>query len=259
MAGATLTQITDGTGVPWLFLPGGPGMGAQYLKGFAQLVHWDAPLYLVDLPYEQPNLEFYQQTLIDTSRSLGRCLWVGHSFGGMLLQTIPELQTWMAGLILANTAPDNQWFQTFAARASAQNLPNVSKLRKQLLDTPSDELYKSYMLNSIDYYFTPNGITEGLKLFHNCEFHVKPYLWGIEYFHPTYQATYIPQCPTLIIKSQADHMIPLNCFDPKPYQSKPFSQVTIKAAGHFPWIEQPDDVASAIHQWVSSVSLNGAD
>lgn len=243
-----LTQVQEGEGVPWFFLPGGPGMGSESLHDLILLLNLRNPLYQVDLPeicIDATNpanaLEQWQQAILDVSAHFGQVVWLGHSFGGMLLQTIPELDAYLQGLVLANSAPDNTWFTSFAQRAAALKLPNVSQLRKNLLEHPSDDNYKSYMLNSIDYYFTPKGVTQGLSIFQQCHFQVKPYLWALEHFHPSYQALWIPDCPTLILSGELDPMTPATSFNQSPYQASQFQHKMIKQAGHFPWVEDPEE------------------
>lgn len=243
---------TDGT--PWLFLPGGPGMGSESLKDLIFALDIDTPMYRVDLPDDGGNrvgkpitLDRWQQAILEVSRHFEEVVWVGHSFGGMLLQTIPALEQYTAAIALLNTAPDNTWFKTFAQRSKQSKLPNISELRKNFIANPNDDSYKAFMLNGIDYYFTPQGVTQGIRLFQSLPFNHQAYLWAMQYFHPVYTNSWVPNIPTLLLTSSDDHMTPPDAFDSEDYQQSNFMHANINHAGHFPWIEQPELVASSFN------------
>jgi pimeloyl-ACP methyl ester carboxylesterase len=241
-------------------LPGGPGMGSESLIELIHALEIDAPLYRVDLPDDGKNiigqsisLQRWQQSILEISNYFGQVIWTGHSFGGMLLQTIPELESMCQALVLMNTAPDNFWYSTFSDRASKLALPNISVLKKTFMDTPNDEHYKAYMLNSLSYYFIHQGLFAGLKLFQRLPFNHLPYLWALKAFHPVYRAKWTPQIPCLILTSSEDHMTPKDLFKAPKYHTDNFMHVNIPKAGHFPWIEQPELVAKGVSSFISGL------
>ncbi|HET9843574.1 MAG TPA: alpha/beta hydrolase, partial [Gammaproteobacteria bacterium] len=149
----------------------------------------------------------------------------------------PELEKQLVGVVFLNTAPDNYWYRSFAERSKQQDLPNVSLFRKQLLEHPCNAHYAEYLLQSLRYYFREAFLEQGKQLFLTLPFNYKPYFWAIEHFHPTYQASWIPAMPCLIVGSEFDVMTPPDVFEQTPYRANNFRHVTISNAAHFPWIE----------------------
>lgn len=257
---ARLTVHQEQPGLWWLLLPGGPGMGSESLADLLPCLKGLGSVATLDLPDDGGHrlglpitLERWQKALLEQVQHLPNVVLVGHSFGGMLIQTLPELQKHVLGMVLLNTAPDNQWFKDFGQRAKAHGLVNVSRFRESLLKQPSDEAYAQYMLHSLDYYFTAQSYVKGLILFQSLPFNCQAYLWAFREFHPVYQACYIPSCPLLIMSASLDFMTPAHVFDKPGYDQANISQVVIEQGAHFPWLEQPSKVRDAFQAFAKGL------
>ena len=72
---------------------------------------------------------------------------------------------------------------------------------------------------------------------------------------PSIQAKWIPKTiPTLILAGAEDRITPLKLFrNDKRFNQKNITFKSIKAAGHFPWIENPAEVAEAFNVYVNQL------
>jgi pimeloyl-ACP methyl ester carboxylesterase len=241
----------------WLFMPGGPGLGSESLLDLTQDLQLPGSLWHIDLPQDGSNriadyeisLKSWQDALLESVQVFERPILVAHSFGAMLALTIPKLGDHLKGLVLLNTAPSSKWIATSRALMHKHNLPDPSAVKKRYKDNPSDAGLKQFTLDeaTLPYFFTRKGQIRGKVLLEALPFNHLSYDWVGTQFHPNYQATWIPECPTLIIGSEYDYLTPLDLF----YESTQFlrSNITfahIPNAGHFPWIENFIDVQKAL-------------
>ena len=259
--GVRLTFDKKEPGPNWIFIPGGPGMGSESLLSLTKHLPLKGSLIRLDLPNDGRNrqnspidLKTWQTALLDAVKGFKHVILVGHSFGAMLIQTMPALEPLLKGVVFITSGPNNTWYKTFAARAQHQNLPNVSGLRKAFLENPSDESYRHYMIHCLPYYFLPKGMIEGGRLFKSLPYHHKPYLWALEHFHPVSKANWVPKIPCLIINAENDYVVTDNPFHQPAYQAKNIDQVVIPKAGHFPWIENLPEVKQAFLNFEKKLS-----
>jgi pimeloyl-ACP methyl ester carboxylesterase len=125
-----LINNRPGNNLDWVFLPGGPGLGSEYLREFALSLKLPGSTWLLDMPGDGSNqfagksLDYNQwpQDLAKAVNSLDHVVLVAHSFGGMLALSSPELQNHLSGLILIDTAPNNQWMHGSGGSCSNCNI-----------------------------------------------------------------------------------------------------------------------------------------
>ena len=236
-------------------------MGSQSLYDLIPCLSALGSVATLDLPDDGAHrlglpitLQRWQQALLNAVKAHDQVVLVGHSFGGMLIQTVPELQSHVIGLVLLNSAPDNQWFTGFGQRAKRQGLVNVSSFKQAFMQEPSDETYADYMIHSLDYYFTSASYVKGLSLFQSLPFNAQAYLWALREFHPVYQASYVPECPLLIVQSELDFMTPVGLFDSPDYQQDHIRHYRVDKGAHFPWLEQPLQIQEAFGAFAQSLA-----
>ncbi len=82
----------------WLFLPGGPGIGAESLEDLVQAVAPPGQAWLVDLPGDGSNprdgdpFRHWPGILLEAAQALPDAVFVGHSTGAMYLLSVPDLE-----------------------------------------------------------------------------------------------------------------------------------------------------------------------
>ena len=241
-----LINSRRGNNLNWVFLPGGPGLGSEYLREFALSLELPGQTWLLEMPGDGSNqftekpIDYSQwpQDLATAVNSLDRVVLVAHSFGGMLALSSPELQDHLSGLILMDTAPNNQWMHSSSCSGSNCDIPKTTPTMTNYEKNPSDPGLKQVALNMGPLFFSPAQIKEGTRLLEDLPYNHLPYDWINKHFNPTYQAKWIPQTiPTLIISGTEDILTPVSLFQ----QDKRFNRPNIKTiliphAGHFSWI-----------------------
>jgi pimeloyl-ACP methyl ester carboxylesterase len=239
-----------------VFLPGGPGVGSSYFTALTDKLDINANLWLLDLPDNGDNLKEnvdftkWSKHLVRAIDSLDNVIIVGHSFGGMLILSEPEISQHVKAIILLNSSP----IPHFAAAEKERikyNLPSLDKMVEKYAQNPSNETQKELAIAAADYYFTPGYKERGKELLRQGAYNHRPLDWGLSKFFAEYKS-FVPTVPTLIIGADQDHITPLYSFkEDLRYNTKPhISIVEIKDAGHFPIIEKPEEVRRTIKEFV---------
>jgi pimeloyl-ACP methyl ester carboxylesterase len=229
----------------WLFLPGGLGMGSEYLVNFVEQLRLAENLYVGDFPGDGSNrnidnitYDILKNGLIEVIRELSPCILVTHSFSGMLALTIPELENIAEGLVIMNSGPNNSWINELNVTQQKNNLPNILDDTVRFYKNPTDKNLHKLFIACIPYLFHPSEIKSGQEIIENSSFNANSRLWADQYFHPTYKNTWIPKTlPTLIIGSTNDNLLPSLLFErEKAFIKENIKIVTLNQTGHFPWI-----------------------
>lgn len=242
--GYRINQITEGAPYTWLFLPGGPGLGSEYLADFCKKLTLPGAIVLVDYPQDGTNtqgelgIKNWQEGLIDLLKFFAKPILVTHSFSGMFALSMPELENYLAGLVLMNTTPENSFFQHVSAMQKKHYLPDLVPAASQYHLNPANETYKEFWNIYKHYCFTAEEMMEGEKTVPFFAFNNAPYYHAIEHFYPHYQCTWYPsQVPTMTIASENDFICPPQAFLQKEqFLAKNIINKVIDKAGHCPWL-----------------------
>lgn len=255
-----LVSSSEEGNLNWLFLPGGPGLGAESLLPLLKILQLTGKLWLLDLPGDgsnttsnnQESFKSWPAALIEATRSFNHVILVAHSTGGMYALSLPELEKHLEGLVLLDSAPDATWQISFAEIMKKQPIPGWQALQEKYEKNPSNEALKALTLASAPYLFTKKGQSSGIESLCSLPYNYETCQWSEKHFDRTYQAQWIPKTiPTLILAGEEDQITPLKLFQ----NDKRFSQEniiikSIKGAGHYPWIENPAEVAEAFNFYV---------
>ncbi len=235
----------DNIKVNWLFLPGGPGMGSEYLNQLVTNLDLPGTLIIGDFPgdgsnrnLDEINYEYWKSGLIEVLNTLTPCILVTHSFSGMFALTVPELENILKGLVIINSAPSHNWQKVLADTATTYNLPNITNEVKALYNNPTDEQLKLLFQATIPYLFLQHEVQLGNDLLEISAYNVKTRIWADQYFHKTYTHSWIPNMlPTLIIGSHDDRLLPIKLFlQDEEWLRQNIKIVELRNTGHFPWL-----------------------
>lgn len=237
----------------YVFIPGGPGLGSESLIELVELLSasLNDNLWLLDLPNDGSNrsehfsFANWRQALIEVSETLPNLVLVGHSTGGMYLQSIPELENKISGLVLMDSAPDCSWQAAFEQFCSQHPIDGMENVLQNYMASPNDETLKQLTVISAPYCFTEAHQEIGKQLFNNLPINYETTAWSATHFDSIYQATWIPKIiPTLIFSGEQDKITPISNFSQKKeYLRDNITIDMIKDAAHFPWIENPKKIA----------------
>ncbi|WP_181160340.1 alpha/beta fold hydrolase [Streptomyces solincola] len=243
----------------WLFVPGGPGLGSQSVAGLARAAEVPGTAWLVDLPGEGSNrgvpqvpdrpYERWPHVLLEAVEAFDDVVMVGHSTGGMFLLALPELEARLAGLCLVSSAPHAGWRQTFSQWAEAHPIPGLGRAAKAYAQDPNDDTLRALTLAAAEWNFTPTGLAAGRALLENLPYCHAAAAWADAHFDDTYQARWKPGNggpATLIVSGAEDHVVDQGLWQDDEASTHPrVLRRTIEGAGHFPWIENPQEVRAA--------------
>lgn len=236
----------------WLFLPGGPGLGSESLSELTQILQLPGTMWHLDLPGDGSNIttnnsEYFSHwsvALVEAVKAFDKVILVAHSTGGMQALATPRLEELLAGLVLMDSAPDTSWQNIFMKYVKQHPIPKVEKLQKIYNENPNNEVLKQLIVASAPYLFTTSGLKKDISFLEKLPINYQTCEWSAQHFDSTYKAKWIPKnIPTLILGGSEDCITPLRLFAQSPdFQRDNIFIREIKDAGHYPWIENPEQV-----------------
>ena len=247
--------------VNWMFVPGGPGFGSEALSGLTQLIKDKIPgvIWHFDFPNDGSNILQdksilnWHISLTQAINALDKVILVAHSTPGMFVQTMPELENVLHGLVLIGSAPDASWQNSFGEYCKTNRDPMIVEAENNYTENPNNETLRKLLISAAKNCFvTEKSLLEGRELFRRIPInHCANELVSKIFDSENYKATWVPQkVPTLITTGSNDHITPLSLFtDNKMYQSDNILIKEISGAGHYPWFENPNEVVHAFLEY----------
>lgn len=251
---ARLRQVKSSEGITnWIFLPGGPGLGSESILPLLNILDLPGTFWLLDLPGDGSNTDGvfskWPKALLESANQLDHVVLAAHSTGGMYALSLPELEPLLDGLVLLDSSPNAKWQDVFNEAMQKMPLPELEALHLAYVKNPNNENLKALTVASSPYLFTKEGLAAGKKLLESLPYSYKTCVWSEKHFDSTYKAKWIPKIPTLILAGEKDLLTPLTLFsDDNRFSRSNIILKSIKGAGHFPWIENPRDVAEALKE-----------
>lgn len=273
--GGNLYYQTFGTGIPVIVLHGGPGLDQSYLLPQMTELAQNHEVTFYDqrgcgkslgftLDPKTINVETFVKDLESVRKQLHyeRFVLVGHSWGGLLAMNYaiahPEH---LNGVVLLSSAPaDSKGFALFIQ----EYVHRTNALKPKLDAIAATREFKTYDPTTIeDYYrlifsvyffkptevkaltltFTQKSAASGLKV---------QDIFSQNYFNNYDVKTGLGKLkiPFLIVHGLTD-IIPISTAIETKNVLKNVQMVTIKDCDHFPYIEQPKEMFSAINQFIA--------
>lgn len=252
-SGARLQCVRSEGEKNWIFLPGGPGLGSESLAGLTGILPLDGTVWLLDLPGDGSNatkgsFHEWQRALIEAASELKHVIMVAHSTGGMYVLSSPKIESRLDGLVLLDTAPDTSWQAAFANIVKGK----LDVLEAEYRKNPTNETLKALTVAAAPFLFTEKGMAKGIELLESLPYNTAAHQWSEKHFDATYRAKWVPQTiPTLILSGDHDLLTPLTVFTTaKQFHRPNITLREIKNAGHFPWIDNPDEVVAAFKEFI---------
>lgn len=248
----------------WLFLPGGPGLGSESLLQLLDLLNLPGSTWQLDLPGDGSNttlnnkgsFALWSLALLEAVSEFKHVILVAHSTGGMYALSAQEIEKFLHGLILLDSAPDAGWQKSFGEIQKNLPIPELDLLHQAYRNAPSNEALKAITVASAPYLFTREGLEAGINMLNSLPYNFETCQWSEEHFDQTYRAKWIPETiPTLILSGEYDLITPLKLFeDEQSFHRKNILFKSIKNGGHFPWIENPLEVTAAFNKYTKTIS-----
>src|SRR5215217_2814239 len=265
-SGVRLRQRSSRPGAfNWLLLPGGPGIGSESLFGLADVLDVPGTCWMVDLPGDGSNVsppgspevpfDVWPRVLVEAARALPNCVYLGHSTGGMYLLSVPELESLLVGLVLVSTAPDAGWRAPFFAMTQRHPLPEVDAASQRYDAERTNERLRDIAVASAEWNFTAESLDTGRELLRRMPYNRAAVDWSDRAFDETYVHTWWPRSlPTLIISGAEDRIVQQSPWTQPAFQGPHILHRKVEGAAHFPWVERPQAVASAMREFASRLT-----
>lgn len=252
-----LTKVKDDDSreLNWLFLPGGPGMGAEYMMNFVGKLNLPGNLFVGDFPGDGSNRDsrdishdYWKSGLLEVLKQLEPCILVTHSFSGMFTLTIPEIEKLVLGLVLISSTPDHRWMMELGKAQKTYNLPDISYAASQFYGAPTDERLRLLFDATVPYLFATHEIEAGQEILGMSPYNARTKLWADQNFHPFYKCNWVPNTlPTIIIGSDEDRLLPVKFFkDQKEWSKENITIIQLENTGHFPWLSHFDIINESL-------------
>ncbi|MGH2612188.1 MAG: alpha/beta fold hydrolase, partial [Rhabdochlamydiaceae bacterium] len=216
-------------------------------------------IWRLDLPGDGSNttsnnyesFSHWSSALTEAVSQFKHVILVAHSTGGMYVLSTPEVENFLDGLVLLDSAPNAEWQISFEKVLKNFPIPELEALQATYNKNPSNKALKRLTIASAPYLFTKKGLADGVKMLESLPYNYEACQWSEEHFDRTYRAKWIPQTiPTLILSGEHDLITPLRLFtEAEQFHRDHIEIKSIKNAGHFPWIENPQDVVVAFKEY----------
>lgn len=254
-------QSSSAQDLNWIFIPGGPGLGSEALSGLTTLLSTKIPgtIWHFDFPNDGSNnldnksLFNWRSSLLQAITALDKVVLVAHSTPGMYVQSMPELEEMVEGLVLIGSAPHALWQELFAKHCQIHSDATIKTAEENYLQNPSNESLRDLLIAAASYCFvSAKSLVDGKDLFRKLPINQKAYALSEQIFDTeNYRASWVPKrVPTLIITGDKDCITPLELFQKsKDYQRSTVTLQKITNAGHYPWFENSIEVIKAFKKF----------
>ncbi|MAZ43701.1 MAG: hypothetical protein CMF48_00785 [Legionellales bacterium] len=262
-----LKKQTEGLPYNWLFIPGGPGVDSQYFDELIEICDlpgnaWEVDFFENGSNTKTPgafdpsyNFDSWRDALVDLVSALDNVILVGHSFGGFYPLMHPDVEAHLTGYIILNSIP-SPWIEKAVEKAASRQLPSFAKEMADFEANPNPQTFSDALQACIPYYFPPKTLDKGKALLADLPFNYYAAGWGqtIAIENKDF-ANWIPsQMPVMIIGASEDCVTPFEIFQNDDRFKKDNIQLfEIKDAGHFPWVEKPEEIKSLFRQYIARV------
>lgn len=265
-SGVRLRSITSRPGIlNWLFLPGGPGIGAESLIELIMAIDVPGTCWLVDLPGDGSNVNpthigddpyaNWPHVLVEAAQAVEHPVYVGHSTGGMYLLSVPDVEPLLEGMALVDTAPDSKWFSAYVAMTEANPLTAVAEAAVAYEADPTNARLADLTVASAPWNFTPDGVAAGTELLGRMPYNRAAVEWSDAAFDHSYQSTWWPETiPTLLVAGKEDRIVDQSGWDDPHFYGANIIRRRIPRSGHFPWIENPTAVRDAFAELSAAIA-----
>ncbi len=254
-SGVRLRQHSQREGAfNWLLLPGGPGIGSESLIELAYAMDVPGSIWLVDLPGDGSNrnapgapadpFAVWPQVLVEAAQALPNAVFLGHSTGGMYLLATPQVEKHICGLVLVDTAPDASWHPRFVAMTEVNPLPEVAAAAAVYEADRRDENIAAIAVASAPWNFTSAGLAAGRALLARMPYNSAAVDWSDAHFDHIYSARWWPETlPVLVVAGAEDRIVWQGGWNEPRFHGVNVEFAMISGGGHFPWIENPREIA----------------
>lgn len=239
----------DESNINWFFVAGGPGISADYFDGLTESIDVQGNIWHLDFPDKlikglikpEEVVNSWKESILKIAQTYNNPIFVGHSSGGVIVLSTPEIKNYLKGLILLSTSPVN----SRSSEARAYNNSQSDNLWDEYIKSPTSKNLKKLWSSWAELYFLDVG--QGRRVLKKSRYY--PHADSVaDWFNYNYKFEWAPDSNnTLIIVGDRDLVQPLYLYGNIPEFSKLKEKAfIINNSGHFPWVENLEDSLQAI-------------
>lgn len=177
---------------------------------------------------------------------------LGHSLGGMVAIDVLSKSNLFQFSILANTAMNSKWQTSSQDAVKKMNDMELQEQLKAYANNPSDNTIRELAITYAPIYFPELDKNSAREIMKNFNYRNDTISFTAENVYPSMNL--LPQLkkiniPSLIISGSRDVVVPQACQEDLSKNLKNSSLVSIKDAGHFPFISKNTDFTNATKSW----------
>ncbi|MBX7067280.1 MAG: alpha/beta hydrolase [Parachlamydiales bacterium] len=256
-----LYQSNGGHAINWLFFPGGPGADSSYLTSLVDCLDLPGNVWLIDLPGNGDHVvdvdfDSWMEIFPKVIQKFQNPVLVGHSFGGMLPLLYPEMEEFLKGFVILNSAP-SLWLEAAFHYSRQFELPDLTKEMQEFTANPSQETFDAALAACMPYYFPKETLEKGRAMLLQVPFQYPPAVWWQrKVIELNFTAKWVPQTvPTMIVGAKYDCIVPFSLFEKdQRFHRDNIQLLFLKDAGHCGWIENPKAMNEAFAQFAKTVA-----
>lgn len=245
-----ITNFKNGKGPTWFLIPGGAGISPKYLEKLVTRCHLKGTVWSVELLYsaQKPDLiTSWQNSILELSKLYPHSIFLGHSFGSMFLQSVPNLDASNSSFILIASSPHNNW-QKYASKYWEKIDSKKSDHRETIYkNRKNSENFRLLCSSWADFYFLKGKMQYGETMLNKESYDFQLYEYANEHFIKNYRNQWSKWDKVTFVTGEFDYVTPFEIFADFSFEEKTKpSLIKIKNAGHFPWIENLKDVKKVL-------------
>lgn len=268
----TLHCQIEGAGPPLLVMHGGLGLDHTYFRPWfdplaenLRLIYYDhRGNGRSDRPDSLEGID--HGTWADDADALRdhlgeeQIFLLGHSYGAFLaLEYAVRYPDRLRGLILVSATPALDYVPEALARAEARATPDQMEALSNLLSgpVPDDEAFREGWLRVLPVYFQDYDERYGRELDRDARYSAAAYNHAFGHCIPDYDVRpHLPgiAVPTLVLSGRHDWLTPPELGAQRLLDAIPDARgVVFERSGHFPFVEEPERVITAMREWLAEL------